>query len=54
MKKFAQIILDKAKRYGPNKMENNTTNPIWSQTETSLKNKLQEAQIVTKRATPKP
>jgi len=52
MKKFAQIIFDKANKYGPSRIENKTTNPICNQTDTSVKNQLQVAQTVTKSATP--
>lgn len=52
MKKFAQIIFDNANKYGLNTILKNTIKPICVQTPTLSKNKLQEAQIVTKSATP--
>lgn len=52
MNKFAQMILDNANKYGPSKTVNKTIKPICSQTDTSVKNQLQDAQTVTKRATP--
>lgn len=52
MKKFAQMILDRAKRYGDSTIVKKTTNPIWLQAESQENHKLQEVHMVTKSATP--